>query len=206
MSAPRPLPAHHASAFNVFMQEFVGESDRAAVILGASKVEYLLGEILDKYLLPNPASTDDLLEGDAPIGTFSAKIKLCHRLGIIDDHFAKLLNTFRRLRNGFAHEVTSSSLSTGAARDRVASLAEAFSGTEFFQSLLEKIAGDMKREVADHGAIFRAVLALFHIQLVGIHNALTPVQRQANSTIVDFCKTTKPPPQKVKAESDPSAS
>jgi hypothetical protein len=193
MSEPRPLPSHQAVTFSSFMNEFVGESDRAAVILGASKVEYLLGEILDKFLLPTPSANDDLLEGDSPIGTFSAKIKLCHRLGIIDDHFAKLLNTFRKLRNGFAHEVTSNSLNTGSARDRVAALAEPFAGTELFQSLLGKVATQMNRAQSDHGAIFRTVLAVFHIHLMGIHHGLAPTQRQAMQTVRDLCRNTKIP-------------
>ena len=187
------LPAHYIATFSSFMDEFIGESDRAAVILGASKVEYLLGEILDKFLLPTPSSPDDLLDGDSPIGTFSAKIKLCHRLGLIDDHFAKLLNTFRKLRNGFAHEVTSSSLNTGSARDRVASLAEPFVRTEFFQSTLKKIATQMNRQPADHGVTFRTALAVFHVQLIIIQHYIAPIQRQSAKTIVEMCGETKTP-------------
>ena len=194
MNAPRPFPTHHSAAFASFMNEFVGESDRAAVILGASKVEHLLGEILDKYLLPTPAASDDLLEGDAPLATFSARIKVCHRLGIIDDQFAKLLNIFRRLRNGFAHEVTSNSLSTGAARDRVAALAEPMAGRPFFENLLQHIATQMKRSPSDHGALFRAVLAVFHIHLMGLQHGLNPVSRQAMQSVVDLCNTASSPP------------
>jgi hypothetical protein len=183
MADIRPVPPHHTAAFGSFMEEFVGESDRAAVILGAAKVEHLLGEILDKFLLPTPAANDDLLEGDAPIGTFSAKIKLCHRLGIIDDQFAKSLNVFRRLRNGFAHEVTSNTLTAGAARDRVSALAEPFAGGDMFQAFLAKVATQMNRPPSDHGAIFRAVLALFHVHLMALQHGLVPIERQSMQSI-----------------------
>ena len=91
----------HAEDFAVFMEEFLVDSDRASVVLGAAKIDALLCSLLDHYLIPNPGTEDDLLEGDLPLGTFSARIKMCHRLGLIDAHFAKLLHVFRRLRNAF---------------------------------------------------------------------------------------------------------
>jgi len=186
-------PDLHGQSFSNFMDEFVDESDRAAVILGAAKIEFLLGQILDKYFTPCLANTDDLLEGDAPLGTFSAKIKICHRLGLLDDVFIKLLNIFIKLRNGFAHEVTTSSLSNGAARDRVISMTDPFTESPFYQSLLHKIASVMDREINDTGVAFRTVLAVFHMELMSIHESIEPISRQFSVGIVESCKTAKAP-------------
>jgi len=158
---------HRADSFSTFMMDFVTESDRAAVILGASKVEILLGEILDKYLLPVPGSVDELLEGDSPLATLSAKIKICHRLGLIDDQLAKLLHIFRRLRNAFAHEVSAHALQDGPSRDRVAAMAEPFIRAPFFQYLVAAVATSMGRAESDSGVIFRTVLSFFYMHCPG---------------------------------------
>jgi hypothetical protein len=193
MSEEMERPDYLGSSFATFMDQFLGESDRAAVILGAAKIEYLLGQLLDKYLLPCPSSSDDLLDGDAPLSTFSAKIKLCHRLGLVDDHFAKLLNIFRKLRNGFAHEVTVGSLSSGSARDRVVALAEPFADTRYFQSLNATVASKMERDLHDPGVIFRVVLAVFHLHLLRSYEGLIPLERTSDFEIVATCKNAVAP-------------
>lgn len=192
-------PTVHSKSFSDFMNQFIEETDRAAVILGAAKIDMLLLQILDKFFLPTPNAEDDLLEGDAPLGTFSARIKACNRLGLIDAQFAKLLNTFRRLRNGFAHEVTHADLSSGSARDRVASLAEPFNDVEFFQRLLSQVASATDRPAHDPGVIFRAVLALFHIHLMAVHDDMEDRPSQPEHGIVDYCKAAKAPAQKSNA-------
>jgi len=189
----QPEPDHHGIPFALFMEEFILESDRAAVILGAAKIDSLLAQVLDRYLLPCPSATDDLLEGDAPLGTFSSRIKACHRLGLIDDQFAKLLNTFRRLRNEFAHEVSAGTLASGSARDRVLAMADVFAGRPFYVSLLRKIAGRLERDIDDPGVIFRAVLALFYLELGSIHEGLIPAQRMFTTGIVENCEALESP-------------
>lgn len=196
MSEEPERPDYLGSSFTAFMDQFLGESDRAAVILGAAKIEYLLGQLLDKYLLPCPTSSDDLLDGDAPLSTFSAKIKLCHRLGLLDDHFAKLLNIFRKLRNGFAHEITVGSLSVGSARDRVVALAEPFADTRYFQSLNATVASKMERDLHDPGVIFRAVLAVFHLHLLRSYEGVIPLERASDFEIVATCKNAVAPGEK----------
>src|SRR5207245_1162083 len=69
-------------SFYRFAEEFAAESDRAAVILGAAKLDVWLLQILQARLLPCSSGRDELLEGDFPLGTFSARINMCYRLGI----------------------------------------------------------------------------------------------------------------------------
>lgn len=114
-------------------QEFNAESDRAAVILGASKLDQLLRELLVKKFLPNPTSQDDLFDSDKPIASFSSRINVAYRLGLIDKQFANSLHLIRRIRNEFAHEAVGASLGEGAHRDRVKTLVAAFSKNKYFE-------------------------------------------------------------------------
>jgi hypothetical protein len=94
-------------AFDLFVEDFLGEKlDRTLVIVGASKVDELLFRILLKFLVPpiNPKD-DDLLEGDSPISSFSSRIKLAHRLGILDKELMQIIDQVRKIRNLCAHRV-----------------------------------------------------------------------------------------------------
>jgi hypothetical protein len=116
------------AAYEAFMNDFARESDRAAVVLGAAKLDQQLYQLLQKVLLSNPNATDELLDGDAPLSTFSARINLCYRLGLIDRALARALNLIRRIRNSFAHEISGSYLDSGAHGDRVKELVAPFAG------------------------------------------------------------------------------
>jgi hypothetical protein len=108
--------------FQRFAYEFKSESDRAAVILGTSQLDLLLYQLLEGFLLPCTTGKDELLEGDSPLATFSSRINISYRLGLIDADFARALHLIRRIRNSFAHEISSASLSSGAHRDRIREL------------------------------------------------------------------------------------
>ncbi|RQU70700.1 hypothetical protein DF049_30930 [Burkholderia cenocepacia] len=98
------------------------ESERAAVILAAAYIDSLLERLLKTVLHPCAGGSDSLFDGDRALGTFSAKILISHRLGIIDSDFERAIQTLRRIRNEFAHHVTDASLSTGGHRDRLREL------------------------------------------------------------------------------------
>ncbi len=134
-----PLEPVDMVAFNAFLEDFKRESDRAAVIVGAAKCDLLLLQLLQKVLLPATGNRDELLEGEAPLGTFSARIQMAHRLGLIDDQYARALNILRRLRNGFAHEPTSSQLSARSHRDRVKELSAPFTPSKNYATELARI-------------------------------------------------------------------
>ena len=114
------------STFREFVNEFRDESDRAAVLLGAAKLDQILFQLLQRRLLPSTTGRDSLLDGDSALGTFSARINACHRLGLIDGEYARALHLIRRIRNVFAHEVSGCSIRTGGHRDRVRDLEAPF--------------------------------------------------------------------------------
>lgn len=95
--------------FDSFVEDLLGERNaRPVIIVGASRIDDLLFRILKKFLLPKSAKKsqqDELLEGDNPIGTFSSRIKMVYRLGIIDVKLFLALERVRALRNKSAHSI-----------------------------------------------------------------------------------------------------
>jgi hypothetical protein len=96
--------------FDEFADELLKEKQpRALVILAAAKIDTQLQSLIEKILLPKaakPKETDELLESDNPLATFSAKTKICLRLGVLDESIADVLNRLRAIRNQAAHWVT----------------------------------------------------------------------------------------------------
>jgi hypothetical protein len=128
--------------FKKFIDEFANESDRAAVILGAAKLDALLGQILDRYFRPSLASDDELLDGDSPLSTFSSRISLCYRLGFITPDFAKSLHQVRKIRNSFAHELSGCSLDAGPQSDRLKALLLPLKPLSFFEAFRKHFFGE----------------------------------------------------------------
>lgn len=93
--------------FDEFADELLSETQpRALMILASSQVDYLLRAALEKYFLPksaSPKNPDELFDGDVPLSTFSSRISITRRLGLIDPTFYDLLNKLRGIRNNAAH-------------------------------------------------------------------------------------------------------
>ncbi|MEM6812240.1 MAG: hypothetical protein AAF549_07215 [Pseudomonadota bacterium] len=92
----------HLRYFEVLSEE----SDRGAILITAS----MLDETLKKLLLARfveGESLNKLLNGfNAPIGTFSARIKAARAIGVISEEWQRELNILRNIRNEFAHSIT----------------------------------------------------------------------------------------------------
>jgi hypothetical protein len=95
---------------DTFIDDLLAErGTRPLIIVGASKVDDILLEILRGFLLPKIARSnnqDELLEGESPLGTFSARIRMCRRLGLIDQTLFSALDRLRIIRNLCAHSIS----------------------------------------------------------------------------------------------------
>jgi hypothetical protein len=107
-----------------FLKPLLTEGERSAVILGAERINVGLELLLKKILRPVEKKKDPLFQSDAAFGTFSRKIQVIYRLGLIDDDFRSALDLIRDLRNAFAHAVNVESLEQPEYRDRVKQLFE----------------------------------------------------------------------------------
>ena len=87
-----------------FAFKLTNESERGAILIGASKVENYL-ENLVLNILPSRTKkyTDRLLNYPGALSSFSGKIELCFAFRVIDERVYNSLNTLRKIRNEAAH-------------------------------------------------------------------------------------------------------
>lgn len=167
-------------AFREFLDEFKGETDRAAVIVGAAKLDLIMYQILQRFLLPSPGGSDDLFEGDSPLSTLSSKINILYRLGLIDATFARALHLVRRIRNDFAHEVTGCDLASGTHRNRVRELIAPLEDYKVVEEIQKRYFATTKGPSAD----FRTALAILAGRLEGICIRTEPLKPFSDSKLI----------------------
>lgn len=84
------------------------ESDRGSVLIHASMLDDMLGQIINAYLISDQ-ETEALTDGfNAPLGTFSARILMAFSLGTISKEEYRELVLIRKIRNDFAHSIEAS--------------------------------------------------------------------------------------------------
>lgn len=86
------------------LNSYLDSLDGRGLILSlAAFSEDSLGKMLLTFMLDNKASKE-LTEGfNAPLGTFSSRIKACFSLGLITEEQYKDLELLRKIRNKFSH-------------------------------------------------------------------------------------------------------
>ncbi|EHU5131509.1 hypothetical protein KY939_001474 [Vibrio parahaemolyticus] len=103
--------------------EFNGASDRAAVIVGASFLDEILREILLAHLVSDTDKNNkEVFSGNGPLSSFSSKINMSYRLGLISDRERRLLHGIRGIRNDFAHKLSKADFSIDSLSQRAINL------------------------------------------------------------------------------------
>ena len=105
-----------------FMMTFVVQPDHVAVILATARMDDLLADLIRFRLLPCATSKDDFLDGGNGVNSFSNRIDLAFRIGVIEPQLASVLHLFRKIRNNFAQSYTEQSLTKSPHSDRLAEL------------------------------------------------------------------------------------
>lgn len=109
-------PAEH-------VEHLASEIDRAFIILNGSMLDdLLLSAIEPKVAGLNSDERSRFFHFEGPAGTFSSRIKLAQRLGVIDRKTAKLMDMFREMRNAAAHAHAPLTFETKQIRDCVMAL------------------------------------------------------------------------------------
>lgn len=91
--------------FSDFLKEFQSETDRGAVLVGAAFIDDRLERLLISHLLDSTISKELVSGNNAPLGTFSSRIKMNYALGLITELEFKECEIIRRIRNEFAHSI-----------------------------------------------------------------------------------------------------
>jgi DNA-binding MltR family transcriptional regulator len=102
-----------------FMVNLAQESDRSAVIIGAARLDITLERLLKRSMHNHTGGNDNLFDQDRPLSSFSAKIALAYRLGLLDRTIEHAMQMVRKIRNDFAHSFDNAKLTDGPIRNRV---------------------------------------------------------------------------------------
>lgn len=111
------------SCFPKFNESISKETDRGAAIVCAALIEDGLRESLLARFVQRADKEDELLNGsNAPLSSFSAKIDIAYRVGLIGMEIRSSLHLIRKVRNEFAHNSGDISFESESIHDRIREL------------------------------------------------------------------------------------
>ena len=97
-------------SFDEFADGLLSERQpRALVILASAQIDTQLRNVLEAFLWEKAGKSkdpDELFDGDSPLSSFSSRIKISRRLGLIDAALTNALDKLRDVRNQAAHWVS----------------------------------------------------------------------------------------------------
>lgn len=110
----------HAETFRKFIKLLQEESDRGCVIVSAAMLDDILSQLLKRRLTPSLEKKDELLEdGAAAFSTFSARINLAYRVGLLRSNTRATFHLLRKIRNDFAHISDPKTFDSSSIKSRV---------------------------------------------------------------------------------------
>ena len=107
-----------ALTFDALKKEFDGASDRASAVIAGAFLDALLTELLRHFFVEDIQNDKKLFDGTGPLSSFSAKIEIAYRVGLMSLREHHALHTIRSIRNDFAHQFGDLSFSDQSVRDR----------------------------------------------------------------------------------------
>lgn len=166
-----------------FLIEMMEENDRSIVIVGAAYIDFLLRRLIEKSLLPRPhKGKDELLDSGSPLSSFSSKIDLCYRLGVLDKEFSQLLHALRKIRNDFAHNLKGCDLNSPPNSDRVKELAKYLKDSMILREMRNFFPPNGPTM---HSCDFRIMLSLF-VSLLEMKLRHMPKTMKANPVSISW--------------------
>ena len=112
---------------------------------------------------------------ERPLGTFSAKISIAYRLGLIDKDFEYALQVVRKIRNSFAHSIENETLSKSSHHDRLFEVTKILKEYEVFESIVTSMSR-VKSSISKDLATFCSVLTVLIIGLSVAAHVSEPVK------------------------------
>jgi hypothetical protein len=173
-SSAKKNGAHTQWSYEFVLKEFIKESDRAAVILIAAVIDEKLTTILKSKLIPVPTSDDNFFDGvNAPISTFSSKIDLSFRLGLISAKLCRDIHLIRKIRNFFAHDIYGCNFENGMVKSRTMELYKTCGLMDVYEYFIE-----IKSPYIEPGTrgIFLFVTSSIIFHLNNLLEKVTPIE------------------------------
>jgi hypothetical protein len=82
-----------------FVLDLAREGERSAVVLGAARLDVALEHFLKKVIQNHPTrQQDNLFDQNRPLRSFSAKIALAYRLGLLEKDLEEAMGIIRKIR------------------------------------------------------------------------------------------------------------
>lgn len=140
-----------------FARTLFEESDRGCVLVGTAylddEIELLLREAFGASDDTVKKAVDPLLKGgNAPLGSFWARIKIALAMGLINTDVHDALDKMRELRNAFAHKTGTVSLSDEKVAPILSSLTSHVQKiVKAFKLLIEKYVSEARAATESHG-------------------------------------------------------
>jgi hypothetical protein len=117
--------------------------DRGLVLSLSAFAEDALGSLLKAFMIPSEAASQ-LLEGfNAPLGTFSARIKASYAFGLITKDQFHDLERLRKIRNEFAHTWQPTALSQPKMAAQIKAMNYSRLDDHFPETLADKVRSSM---------------------------------------------------------------
>jgi hypothetical protein len=109
------------TTFSEMAESLQKESDRGCVLVVGALLENVLEEHITARLIPKANKDDELMSrsNNSPINSFSAKINLAYRVGLIAANERKIYHQLRELRNVCAHQIEQQDFDKLHFRDRI---------------------------------------------------------------------------------------
>jgi hypothetical protein len=157
--------------------ELKRQNDSAVVIVGAAQLDDLLAQLLERFLLPDlkpgrKREHDSLLGPARPLGSFSVRITMALRLGLVGPEIARSLHIIRQPRNAFAHRVQAPDLDDQEHRAQISALHRPIPSPTFWKMAVATFGDDTPANQ------LRAVLMVLVSILAGDLNNISRVERQ----------------------------
>lgn len=109
--------------FHNLIDQWKIDSDRAKVILVAAYLDENLKILLKSKLIESVTPSDDIFENShGALKTFSSKMNMAYRLGLISEPFLKALKLIKSIRNQFAHDVDGCDFENLSVKSKIANL------------------------------------------------------------------------------------
>lgn len=141
-----------ASYFRQFYEQLRMESERGSAIVGAAFIEEALEKMLKALLISSAEKDDELFKSSySPFGSFSAKIDVAYRTGLISPKVRLGLHIIRDLRNDFAHLSLQINFETQSVRDRIRTLFNL--NSELFETLWQLLKDNFENLKVDNDSI-----------------------------------------------------
>ena len=162
------------------MAESLRFPDHVTVIIAVSKIDESLNFLITLRLLPCPSKKDEFLTSDRGVGTFSTRIELALRLGIIDSTLARALHLMRKIRNDCAHSSEEQTFGKSPHAERIRELmnrCERNSKAEKIRKTLKGVDGELSDAKIDFGIVT--------VLILGKLNWAKVLVRQVDSTLAN---------------------